>query len=224
MAVLTKELYRVDGKDYEVKLRCNSQGVFSADLERSMAEPLNLKTKLTAASLSELKGQIVTAVKKLAEAQLCYEVYLRLKYGGSGPYQIDHDTKLDTFGTNTPAVGFDFDVVIKETGGEKDRWYFSREYDKERAERTKEYGGRYPDAGFGFTTGQTAGSWGDPPSGKIIAYSPTAEASLKKAVDTLVSLSKLIHGFYTQDEEEITNVLTSGSFLALPGAKSEDDV
>lgn len=220
MAVIKKESYYIDGVEFEVKLKCNSKGVFSADLDRRMSTATGLDTTVTASTLLDLQGKLRNAVKDYQEAALKYDVFLCIGYEASGPYAIDRETKRDLHFGSIPSLGFRYQVLVRESGGAKNIWTKSAPFEASTAERYATYNRKYPDVGFGFTTGSSAG-YGDP-SGKLIPYSVEAEEALETAVNNLAQLSKLIHGFYTQDEEAINRVLISGSFLALPTGENND--
>ncbi len=218
MAKVSVLKFDLKGKDYQVNVNCNSDGMFSANLPEEVYKSLHLREKISHPTLTALETEFKAAIDRYKTAETSQELFIGIRYKSCGKYQQRKDGsymfgghgskyRLDvSFGGDCSALGFDFKVLIKETIDQVDTWYKAMlgkdhpHWDKEQNENPDKYYKRE--------------EFHDRGEYKMIPFSPAALESLQNASEKIRAASEMLFNFIEQDEQQLELTLTKQKLLA----------
>ncbi len=204
------------GKDMQVNVNCNSGGIFSANIPEEVANALQIGKTLSATTMSEIQKQFDIAMYTFKNATRTEHLMLLIAYKAAGEYTYVADRSRVMFGgynhkygiemsywNHISAVGFEFDIVIKECVNAKVKYYEARKGDDIGSERHKEDHNKW------YKWQEVTVREGH----KLIPFSEEALSTLQKAENTMRNLSEMLFNFIEQEPDKIEEQLKNKILL-----------
>ena len=109
MAKIKTKSYEFDGKKIDVNFNCSSAGIFSASLNVTIVEKLNLTTsKLSGTSLREIEELLDNAFVAYKDAKTSYRLKIAIYFGAAGDF-----IELEEGKTDPRFLGYRNDLVLQ---------------------------------------------------------------------------------------------------------------
>jgi len=201
MARVSKIKFEFLGETNEVPVNCGSSGVFTCKIPAQVASALQIHQDLSAKTLSELEKEFFAALSTFKESTRSEEVLICIIYKASGSFQMRADG-MPMFGgyrnkycmemsswDYIDAVGFEYNVLIKETINAKFKYFEARKGESNAFNKDNDDPNKwYKWSEFSVKDGH-----------KLIPYSEEAEATLKRAAETIRKMSEMLFDFIEKD-------------------------
>jgi hypothetical protein len=217
MPKVTDFKFKLDNEEYCVHVNCTSSGKFTANLPQKVATALSLNSKLEKSTLEELSKDFYHALDRFKKAETKEEVFINIRYAACGNFRLNSKGRamfsqqegglyLDVSFGGISAVGFEFEMLIKETVDHVETWYEAELGKDVLTTRNDKF---IPDKYYKRrSTHINEGS-------KTIPFSKESLATLKATQEVLRATSETLYKFITQDDKKIELMLIQGGIKLL---------
>lgn len=213
MAKIDTLKFEINGVTYESNVNVGKSGIFKTDLHWEVRQAIGYRGSLEAQSKDGLIGPILKAYHDYLDSKKEFHLYIEIRYAASKsfakykngnvmfPYHGSKFRPSDTW-TNASQLHFGFDVYCKETTSTGlEIWHRTEKATRETSEKDH------------VIDGYLVGSVTHSVNGTLIPYSERSMETLAKAEEGLRSISEILYGLLSQEEDVISNILNDGRLM-----------
>lgn len=219
MAKVKTIKFDIDGKEYSYNVNVNKDGIFKCAIDYNISVKLGLEKSLFESSvLDNVVRPIETAHREYVTSSKSYSLHILIKYQASGIYSLEEFGTKKRFEsrfhsiTDTPAIHFDYEVLIKECIGSDGQVIFYRskminEYVRENIDKGNPQNIKYIDDYY------VGSQFYSNPEGVVIPYSQEAINTLDKAKDGIKGISTVLYNVLSKDVLEVEQAMINNKLL-----------
>ena len=217
MAKISTLKFEINGEQLTANVNVNSGGEFSVRIPNNVANALGLQSELRAKTLSEITSTFYGHLDRYKKASTEHELLIFVRYGSSGNYSYNknggvlfggynhkYELRTGNFGSDgMDALGFDFEVVIKETIDGVPNYFVAVDAELDNSLYGEAVIGKYRKSGTFYSKEKY----------KQISFSEKSLATLMNAREKIRSLSQLLFEFIEMDTLQIEQVLANQKLI-----------
>lgn len=214
MAKVKTIVFSVDGKECAYNINVSAKGVFSLKIDWDIAKKLGIDNEYAADNLQAVERPVLEAALKYKESSKSYSLYILINYTATGFYSLEGFQEKRFKPSyhsivNTPAVGFDYKILIREdiAANNTTIWYEAKKIDD-----SLQYSidNNFSKVCNGYATYSTLTG---APTGSIIPYSPAAVETLDKVKAGIKSMSEILYNVLKQDPDKIERAILQNKLI-----------
>lgn len=205
MAKVDELKFSINNENFKIPINIGVSGLFRANLPQEVARKLNLKSEMSADTLSALRYEFFGVLERYKTAATSQFLYLAIRYGSCGVYNrkengdalffhMNSSYKVDNWSDDIDKIAFEYRVVIMESVDGVEKWYTTH----------KSIEGVFEKHNTFYNSGN---KW------KTIPYDETCHQTLIKAEEGLRKISETLFNFMEQDTDKIIASLSNNQLL-----------